>query len=79
MPFPSPEDLPNPGMEPGSPALEADCLPSGPPSYDARFQFLLLPFLNSVTLDNLLQFSKAARYFNLKSQNNNNTNLTGLL
>ena len=24
LPFPSPGDLPNPGIEPGSPALEAD-------------------------------------------------------
>ena len=30
-PFPSPGDLPNPGMEPGSPELEADSLPSEPP------------------------------------------------
>ena len=79
LPCLPPGDLPDPGIKPRSPALKADCLPSGPPSYDARFQFLLLPFPNSVTLDNLLQFSKAARYFNLKSQNNNNTNLTGLL
>ena len=27
-PFPSPEDLPDPGMEPRSPALQADALPS---------------------------------------------------
>ena len=26
LPFPSPGDLPNPGIEPGSPALEADPL-----------------------------------------------------
>ena len=25
--FPSPEDIPNPGIEPGSPALQADALP----------------------------------------------------
>ena len=31
LPFPSPEDLPNPGIEPGSPALQADALPSEPP------------------------------------------------
>ena len=30
VPFPSPGDLPNPGIEPGSPALWADALPSGP-------------------------------------------------
>ena len=31
LPFPSPGDLPNPGIEPGSPALEADTLTSEPP------------------------------------------------
>ena len=31
LPFPSPGDLPNPGIEPGSPALQTDSLPSGPP------------------------------------------------
>ena len=31
LPFPSPGDLPNPGTEPRSPALEADTLPSEPP------------------------------------------------
>ena len=28
LPFPSPGDLPNPGIEPWSPALQADSLPS---------------------------------------------------
>ena len=28
LPFPSPGDLPNPGMEPRSPALQADSLPT---------------------------------------------------
>ena len=31
LPFPSPGDLPNPGTEPGSPALQTDALPSEPP------------------------------------------------
>ena len=31
LPFPSLGDLPNPGIEPGSPALEADALTSEPP------------------------------------------------
>ena len=31
QPFPSPGDLPDPGMEPGSPALQADSLLSEPP------------------------------------------------
>ena len=30
LPFPSPGDLPNPGIEPGSPALQADALTSEP-------------------------------------------------
>ena len=31
LPCPSPGDLPDPGTEPGSPALEADALTSEPP------------------------------------------------
>ena len=30
LPFPSPGDLPNPGIEPGSPALQPDALTSEP-------------------------------------------------
>ena len=30
-PFPSPGDLPDPGIEPGSSALQADSLPAEPP------------------------------------------------
>ena len=30
LPFPSPGDLPHPGTKPGSPALQADSLPSKP-------------------------------------------------
>ena len=28
LPFPSPEDLPNPGIKPRSPAMQADSLPT---------------------------------------------------
>ena len=31
MPFPSPGDLPDPGIEPASSGLQADSLPSEPP------------------------------------------------
>ena len=31
LPFPSSEDLPDPGIESGSPELQADFLPSEPP------------------------------------------------
>ena len=39
QPFPSPGDLPNPGIKPGSPALQADSLPAelpGKPSWSRR-------------------------------------------
>ena len=35
LPFPSAGDPPNPGIEPGSPALQADALPSEPPGKKA--------------------------------------------
>ena len=44
LPFPSPGDLPDPGIEPGSPALQADALPSespGKPLYQRGFLRLL--------------------------------------
>ena len=31
LPFPSPGDLPDPGMEPRSPSFQAESLPSEPP------------------------------------------------
>ena len=31
VPLPSPGDIPDPGIEPGSPALQKDALPSEPP------------------------------------------------
>ena len=31
LPFPSPGDLPDPGIEPRSPVLQADSLPAEPP------------------------------------------------
>ena len=36
LPFTSPGDLPDPWIEPGSPALQADSLPSEPPGKDPR-------------------------------------------
>ena len=45
LPFPPSGDLPNPGIEPGSPVLQADSLPSGPP----RKPFLLvMHFLSTI-------------------------------
>ena len=39
LPFPSPVDLSDPGIEPGSPALQADYLPSEPPGKSPRAEF----------------------------------------
>ena len=43
LPFPSPGDLPDPRIEPRSPALQADALPSKPPgeSFIAKFRLKL--------------------------------------
>ena len=40
LPFPSPGDLPNPGVEPGSPALQADTLLSEPKVYFEEGSYL---------------------------------------
>ena len=37
LPFPSPGDLPDPGIEPGSPAFQADALTSEPPGKPTLF------------------------------------------
>ena len=37
LPFPSPGDHPDSGIEPGSPALQADTLPSEPPGNPCKF------------------------------------------
>ena len=39
LPFPSPGDLPDLGIKPGSPALEADALTSEPPGYVTITQY----------------------------------------
>ena len=43
LPFPSPGDLPNPGIKPRSPALEADALTSEPPGKDHLSRDLAKP------------------------------------
>ena len=50
LPFPSPGDLPNPGIEPGSPALQAVSLPTEPPG---ESDSLLLFFSHQVVSDSL--------------------------
>ena len=52
LPFPSPGDLPDPGVEPRSPALEADALTSEPPGKPRRKlrNFLIWVFVIFLTL-----------------------------
>ena len=52
LPFPSPGGLPNPGIEPGSPALQADTLssePPGKPSYKAETYHYAPGFLTQLS------------------------------
>ena len=67
LPFPSPGDLPDPGIEPESPALQADALPSEPPGKPVainksstkfkpftNFSFQIISFLHHSVLFNPL-------------------------
>ena len=52
LPFPSPGDLPNSGIEPGSPTLQADALRSEPPGKPILDQLGLWdsqPYINSLS------------------------------
>ena len=40
LPLPSPGDLPDPGIKPGSPTFQADALTSEPPRQETRVQSL---------------------------------------
>ena len=48
LPFPSQGDLPDPGIEPRPPALQADSLPSEPPPYACIFAFLCSVFTSAL-------------------------------
>ena len=45
MPFPSPGDLPDPGIEPRSPTLQADTLTSEPPGKPVHTYKTVLPLI----------------------------------
>ena len=51
LPLPSPGDLPNPGIEPGSPAFQADALTSKPPG---KPRILLLSLLLAASVTRLV-------------------------
>ena len=47
LPFPSPADLPSPGIKPGSLTLQADALPSEPLGFASIVYVVRLVFDNS--------------------------------
>ena len=44
FPFPFPGDLPDPGIKPRSPTLQADALPSEPPGKQILLEWAAFPF-----------------------------------
>ena len=46
LPFPSPGNLPDPGIEPKSPRLQADSLPSEPPEKPVATMQREIKYLN---------------------------------
>ena len=64
--FPFPGDLPNPGIEPGSPALQTDALLSVLPwkqalNYFSRVSFIWLQYYMFYLYKNILQFQYAIK------------------
>ena len=49
LPCPPPEDCPNTGIKPRSPALQADCLPSEPPKFSLSLDKRMYFFTSGVT------------------------------
>ena len=49
LPFPPPGDLPDPGIEPRSPTLQADSFPAKPPGKPLTYYIIILfnPYKNS--------------------------------
>ena len=67
LPFPSPGDLPDPGIEPGSPAFQADSLPSelpGKPSGPNTPRIILKYFI-SFSLPYMLLLSRLFTLLNI--------------
>ena len=67
LPFPSPGDPPDPGIKPGSPALQADGLPSellGKPIKVSRAESIFKwKSQDSITLNLISDWEKSVKYF----------------
>jgi len=53
LPFPSPRDLPDPGIKPGSPTLQADTLLSEPPAKQPKY--LAIKILLNSSIHSIVQ------------------------
>ena len=64
LPFPSPGYLPNPGIEPRSPALQADSLPAEPQGQESESEItqscltLVTPWIVAYKVSPSMEFSK---------------------
>ena len=57
LPFPSPGDLPNPGIEPGSPALTGNSLLIEPPRKLYIYMYIIIKYIRvCVCIDFKLEF-----------------------
>ena len=70
LPFPSPGDLPNPGIKPRSPKLQSDALPSEPPrkpQLASKAKHIVLAFMNGhmefTPKESLVSYSIEKNYF----------------
>ena len=81
LPFPSPGDLPDPGIEPRSPALQADSSQSKPPktrcfSHEIRSKTKILSLLLSNTvLEVLARAIRVQNYIKIIQTGKEKTNL----
>ena len=65
LPFPSSGDLPDPGIEPGSPAFQADALPSEPPLNPNLCMVCFISFGN-VWKNSPVKLSGSGEFFSFK-------------
>ena len=63
LPFPSPGDLPDPGIEPGSPAFQADTLTSEPPVPSTAYTLEIQSLLTQLVRRSMILFVILEHFF----------------
>ena len=79
MPFPSPRDLPDPGIEPGSPAFQADVLTSEPPGKERPLKHALKNQLSNYFIPTELYTCGALPKCKSRSQSITSTEVASLV